>query len=221
VAAYEGVAAGVAMRFKCSPLEGHVQLVTAVAFSSEGTNICSASADGTCRVWRIDDATCYFVLEGDKRVASCNFSADGKMIITGDWGYTTRVWDAVFGQPVMSLAGHQGKLTASRFRPDGNFMITASEDKHVRTWDPRRGVSVAYQAPDEMLDCAFHPDTVSIIGACKNGMLLVWDIRKPDETRLEIEAHGTDWVTCCALSASGDKALTSRYCPARIMNLSH
>ena len=198
------------MKFKCCPLEGHLQLVTAVALSTEGTNACSASADGSCRVWRIDDATCYFVFDGDKRISCCNFSADGKLIITGDWGYQTRVWDAVVGQLVMSLGGHQGKLTASRFRSDGNLMITASEDKNVRTWDPRRGVSIAFAAPDEVLDCAFFPNTADIVGACKNGMVLVWDVRKPDQARLEIEAHGTDWVTCCALSPAGDKALTSR-----------
>jgi len=199
------------MKFKCTAFEGHLQLATAVGFSGDGTNLCSASADGTCRVWRIEDSTCFFVLESDKRIACCNFSDDGKLIITGDWGYQTRVWDAVFGQPVLSLAGHQGKLTASRFRQDGNLMLTASEDKHLRTWDPRRGQSVAFQAPDEMLDGAFTSDMNSIIGACKNGMLLVWDVRKPDEIRLEIVAHGTDWVTCCALSPGGDKALTCRW----------
>jgi len=199
------------MKFKCTPLEGHLQLCTAVAFSKEGTNACSASADGTCRVWRVEDATCYFVLDGDKRVACCNFSADGKMIITGDWGYQTRIWDAVAGQIVMSLAGHQGKLTASCFRADGNLMLTASEDKNLRTWDPRRGISVAFTAPDEVLDCGFCTDMVSIVGACKNGMLLVWDIRKPDQTRKEIDAHGTEWVTACALAPSGNTALTCRF----------
>ena len=199
------------MKFKCTCLTGHLQLVTAVALSTEGKNACSASADGSCRVWRVDDATCYFVFDGEKRISCCDFSADGRMIITGDWGYQTRVWDAVVGQLVMSLGGHQGKLTASRFRSDGNLMLTASEDKNVRTWDSRRGVSVAFAAPDEVLDCAFFPDTTSILGACKNGMVLVWDVRKPEQARLELEAHGTDWVTCCSLSPSGDKALTSRY----------
>ena len=198
------------MRFKARPLEGHLQVATAVAFSSEGSRACSASADGTCRLWRTEDATCYFVLQSDgaKRVACCNFSADGKMIISGDWAYMTRVWDAVSGHLVMSLSGHQGKLTAACFRSDGNLMLTASEDKTLRTWDPRRGVSVAFAAPDEVLDGKFATDMVSILGACKNGMLLLWDIRKPDTPRLEIEAHGTDWVTCCAFSALGDTALT-------------
>lgn len=199
------------MKFKSTPFEGHTQLVTAVGFSAEGTNACSASADGSCRVWRVAEATCFFVLAGDKRVACCNFSADGRMIITGDWGYQTRLWDAVSGQLVMSLAGHSGKLTASRFRADGNLMLTASEDKHVRTWDPRRGVSVAFQAPDEMLDGAFAPDMTSVVGACKNGKLLVWDVRKPDVTTMEIDAHGTDWVTACAIAPEGRQVLTCRW----------
>ena len=55
-----------------------------MGLSTQGTNACSASADGTCRVWRIEEAICIFELPGDKRVACCNFSADGRMIITGD-----------------------------------------------------------------------------------------------------------------------------------------
>ena len=198
------------MKFKSTPFEGHTQLATAVGLSTQGTNACSASADGTCRVWRIEEAICIFELPGDKRVACCNFSADGRMIITGDWGYQTRMWDAVEGQLVMSLAGHSGKLTASRFRADGNLMLTTSEDKHMRTWDPRRGVSVAFQAPDELLDGAFAPDMTTLVGACKNGKLLVWDVRKPDATKLEIAAHGTDWVTACAVAPGGNKVLTCR-----------
>jgi len=70
------------MKFMCTPLEGHLQLCTAVAFSKEGTNACSASlsVESTCHVWRVEDATCYFVLDGDTRarVVCCNFSANGK-----------------------------------------------------------------------------------------------------------------------------------------------
>lgn len=198
------------MRFKCCPLEGHLQLVTAVAFSTEGSNACSASADGSCRIWCVEDAACYFVLKGDKRVASCNFSPDGRTIVTGDWGHLARVWDAVVGKPILSLAGHQGKLTASCFRSDGTIILTASEDKNVRTWDQRRGVSNEFSAPDEMLDCKFAPDMMSVAGACKNGNLLVWDVRKPDVARLEISAHETDWVTGCAFSPCGSKVLTCR-----------
>jgi WD40 repeat protein len=44
-----------------------------------------------------------------------------------------RVWNAVNGKELLTLAGHEGPVATAVFSPDGNI-LTASEDGTARLW---------------------------------------------------------------------------------------
>src|SRR5436190_483759 len=102
--------------------EGHIGIVTSIAFSPDGKQIASGSWDKTIRVW---DAQTGQVVSGPFEghtdyVTSVAFSPDGKQIASGSWDKTIRVWDAQTGQVVSGpFEGHTSYVICVAFSSNG------------------------------------------------------------------------------------------------------
>jgi WD40 repeat protein/DNA-binding SARP family transcriptional activator len=65
-------------------------------------------------------------------------SADGALVVTGQWGRRAVVWDVATGQLVTTFAGHGGEALHT-FTPDGRSVFSAGRDGGIWRWDARRG----------------------------------------------------------------------------------
>ena len=85
-------------------LEGHTGSVNAIAFSSDGKQLASASDDGTVRLW---DAATGAALQTLKGHANCvnaiAFSPDGKQLASASHDGTVRLWDPATGAALPTL----------------------------------------------------------------------------------------------------------------------
>jgi WD40 repeat protein len=80
--------------------EGHANTVTRLSFAPAGTRLASAAADGTIRVWSLDqDMDAGFALHAEEAAAigSVAASHDGRWIAGGDADGAVRLWDAQTG----------------------------------------------------------------------------------------------------------------------------
>ena len=52
-------------------------------------------------------------------VSSVAFSPDGKVLASGSWDKTVRLWDAVSSEQKQTLKGHRDGVSSVAFSPDG------------------------------------------------------------------------------------------------------
>jgi WD40 repeat protein/serine/threonine protein kinase/tetratricopeptide (TPR) repeat protein len=172
-----------------------------VAFSSDGTrfvaggliNIGSGATEA--RVWDASTGTLLLELKGRTGIAHCvAFSPDGTRIVTGggdtiDSSRTAKVWEVPSARPegfattgtqlTFELKGHTGPVVSVAFSPDGERIITGSEDRTVRVWDARTGTTLLELSGfrDRLTSVAFSPDGTRIVTGEFGGTVTVWDAR--------------------------------------------
>ena len=73
-------------------------------------------------------------------VASAAVSPDGKLVATGSWDHSAKIWDAATGHAIRKLdGGHTGYINSVEFSPDGRELLTASDDGTARLWNVATG----------------------------------------------------------------------------------
>ena len=68
-------------------------------------------------------------------VASCAYSPDGALLVTGADDSKVKVWDTALGSCVVTFADHKAPVTGVAFLPSGNAVVSASIDGTVRAYD--------------------------------------------------------------------------------------
>ena len=75
---------------------------------------------------------------------SVAYDSSGQHIASGSKNGLVSVIDAESGQQIMKHAtSHALPVRGVRFSPDGNVLMSASDDKHVNIYDPRQSHVVA------------------------------------------------------------------------------
>jgi WD40 repeat protein len=113
-----------------------------VAFSPDGRFLVSASADDTCKVWRVADGMRLDTLSQPlKEEYSCAFSPDGRFIAAGGADNTIRVWKFIskdkprINPMVQARFAHEGPIVRLAFTPDGTRLISLAEDRTIKLWE--------------------------------------------------------------------------------------
>jgi WD40 repeat protein len=80
---------------------------------------------------------------GEGSVTTLAFSADGKLLASGGWDDTVRLWDAGTGKELRRLDAHKGMVARVVFSPDGKVLASRGGlDGILRLWDPATGAEL-------------------------------------------------------------------------------
>jgi RNA polymerase sigma factor (sigma-70 family) len=66
--------------------------------------------------------------------ADCEFSPDGRLLVSGDAAGQLRLWEVASGQEIHRFEGHHSFVSA-HFSPDGRLLVAASEDAPCFLWE--------------------------------------------------------------------------------------
>ncbi len=158
-------------------LTGHTSLVSAVAFSPDGTLLATTSWDETARLWDVAAGAPVRTLTG--HTGACYgvaFSPDRPLLATTSQDGTARLWDVTTGAPVRTLTGHTDRVDGVAFSPDGTLLATTSWDETARLWNVATGASIrTLTGHTNMVSAvAFSPDGTSLATTSQDGTARLW-----------------------------------------------
>jgi len=104
-------------------LHGHTGGTSSVAWSPDGTQLASASADQTVRVWDFQTGETVTIFAGHTAlVFDVSWSPDGTRLVSGDTAGNVRIWEAASGQEVNHY-NVGGSVIVLKWSPDGTRVL--------------------------------------------------------------------------------------------------
>lgn len=143
-------------------------------------------------------------------VAAADISPDGRLLITGSWDRSAKIWDVATGKAIRKLDGlHTGFINSVEFSPDGKLVLTSSDDGTARFWQVDTGEAVAPVLAGhtgKVLSAQYNRDGSQVLTTSSDKTARIWDARSGD---LLQTLAGHQWgVLCGQFSLSGDRIVT-------------
>jgi WD40 repeat protein len=118
----------------------HLDAVTTVSLSSDGSLALSGSADRTVKIWDIATGHCLRTLVGHSaEITSTCFSGDGQYILSGSADRTLRFWSVSTGHCLGTYQAHRDVVTSVSLSAGGHYALSGSTDRTLRLWDLHAG----------------------------------------------------------------------------------
>jgi WD40 repeat protein len=115
-------------------------VVRAVAFAPGGDELALAEGRGVT-LWQTAAGKARTALEGEEGlVTGVAFTPGGRVLVSGAWGGTVRVWDVKVGQCLAAYQWGIGRVYAVAVSPDGMRAAAAGHEGLV-IWDLDDGAS--------------------------------------------------------------------------------
>ncbi|XP_061424038.1 probable serine/threonine-protein kinase PkwA isoform X2 [Lethenteron reissneri] len=179
-------------RFAVTPLVGHSDLVTAVAF--HGSYIVSGSRDTTVKLWHAATGTEEANLGGHTGSVTCvaiapaatataigkalDCADDEDFLASGSSDCTVKIWSLRTGQEVRSVYTYS-PVSAIAFLPEPGLLLSASDGGKLDMWDLTTGASVqSFRAHEDAITCL---------------QVRVWELRPGPRLHLLFCTEGEEW----------------------------
>ncbi len=209
---------------------GHTQSVHAVGFARFGTQVLTASADGTIAFWNTSDGEQELILTGHAAghggygVHALSVDSDGVHVMTGGEDGTAKLWEIyqpstddsselqdeefILATLKRTLTGHDAPVQGVAIQ--GNIMVTGGADHNLKVWDPERslaGKTLELEGTSGSIrSIALAADGNRVLTGCYDNVARLWSI--DDEGVIKTYRGHTGPVWAVALSPTGGAALT-------------
>jgi WD40 repeat protein len=186
---------------------GHLDKVTAVAFSPDGKYILTggSSLDKTVKLWDFSGRQILTLIGHTFGVTSVVISPDGLLILTGSNDHTAKLWTK-FGSLVQSFDGHVSSVNSVAFSPDGQYILTGSNDKTAKLWTLSGILIQSFEGHASSVNSvAFSPNGQYVLTGSSDQTAKIWNL-----TGKEIHsfAGNTGTILSVAFSPDGQHILT-------------
>ena len=194
--------------------KAHENIVEDLAFSPDGENLLSGSADGNLDLWRLTTAERIRRFEGHERsVLSVAFSPDGREIASASSDGSARLWRTLSGAEVRRIDGDGRSVRALAYTPEGRALFVASGDFAGK---PPLVRLMAAESGEELQRYEGHEDAVGALAVSPSGGRLLtgsddrtarlWEVSS-GETLKVLKGH-RGGLSTVAMSPDGRLAVT-------------
>lgn len=180
-------------------LEGHTGTVWQVAFSPDGQQLASVSADGNIRLWGLDGTELDILECNGNPLLDVDFSPDGEQIVAVDSDGSLHLWgsDGTFQK---TWQAHNQPTRAVDFSPDSQYVATASEDATVKVWNLDGELVTNLNGDLGGFQALLWTAAGQIIAGDEQGSIYLWDASGQPIATL---AHQNSAVTALDISPDG------------------
>jgi hypothetical protein len=165
----------------------HEGLVTALAFSPDGSHLASGHIDGAVHVWDMKDKReLGIILKHKASVGGIAFSPDGSTLVTGGKDKDLIFWEvATIGSGQTRLAVHRkpAPVLSLTYARDGRWLLTSLADAQASRYllqveevSQSRPVIATLRLTHPLLVLAVSPDGRLLAGGTQNGDVQVFDL---------------------------------------------
>jgi WD40 repeat protein len=153
----------------------------------------STASAGASDIWKLKGHTAL--------VSSVSFSPNGRLLATGSYDKTVRIWQMGTGLEKMWFLGHQAAVTGVGFSSDNRSVLSGGMDNVLMLRDCETRKELQYCYIGAVVQCiAISPDgRYAVAGTVNAGTQLV-DLSTGRELR---RVSGKDFINCVAFSPRG------------------
>ncbi|NHZ71772.1 MAG: protein kinase, partial [Aquificales bacterium] len=172
-------------------LQGHLDRVSAVTWSPDGSTLASASWDGTIKLWDVETGEEIGILPGEDQYLTVDWSPDGELLAAGTWSDIVEVWDVESGRLAGELSGHSGSVLHVAWSPDATLLASADDEGIVIIWNRESGtVEHQFTAHSDDITCLRWSSEGNRLATCgeEDETVRVWDVGS-DAPLLELPGH--------------------------------
>ncbi|MCA9044295.1 MAG: protein kinase, partial [Planctomycetaceae bacterium] len=177
-------------------------------FTADGRELITLGGN-EARIWDAQTLREQMRFSPHGAVSAAAFSPDGKLLVTGSWDNSAKIWDVANGTALRKLVdGHRGFINSAEFSPDGNTILTAGDDGIAVLWETSTGKVVrrfeGHQ--DRVRSAKFNADGSRILTTSNDKTAIVWDVERGTQTRT---LNGHTWAVLCGeFSSDGQRIVT-------------
>jgi WD40 repeat protein len=156
-----------------------------MVFSPDGkTLITWGYEDYQPKVWDVAEGVVRFKLSGPF-IWDMAFSPHGTTLATATSAETVEIWDMTMGKKTSTFKGHDGRVRAVAFSPDGQTVASGgSRDRTIRLWEVSTGKmgTVFERQTGDTWCLVYAPDGKTLLSWSENGPFTLWHLAS--ETKL-------------------------------------
>ncbi|KAG2019972.1 miller-Dieker lissencephaly protein [Coprinopsis cinerea AmutBmut pab1-1] len=176
-------------------LTGHRAPLTSIAFHPQYSILASASEDTTVKIWDWETGEFERTLKGHtKPVNDLDFDHKGHLLVTCSSDLFIKIWDSQNEwKNTKTFVGHDHAVSAVRFMPGDQLIVSASRDRTIRVFDVASTHQVrTLSGHSEWVRCVIpSADGTMLASGSKDQTVRLWD-PLTGEPKSELRGHEND-----------------------------
>ncbi|KAI9299369.1 WD40-repeat-containing domain protein, partial [Cunninghamella echinulata] len=166
---------------------GHEDEINAVRWDPSGQYLASCADDMTTKIWSLTSDQPIQEIKGHLlQVYTLQWApviqeVDGKqqrILATGSFDATIRLWDALNGTCLHVLSNHSEAIYSISFSPDAKYLASGSFDELLNVWKTKNGaLQKTFKADGGIFEVHFNKNGSKLAACTSNKQVVILDMK--------------------------------------------